>query len=61
MQRDLCLTRFKLLTYLDRLNVYEEILGGPIKAGELFDHEKYMQIRSKPILEVALDYARVNY
>ncbi|RNA26743.1 neuroblastoma-amplified sequence, partial [Brachionus plicatilis] len=58
MQKELCLIRFRLLTYMDRLNVYEQILGGSIKAAELFDHEKYLEIRSKPIYEIALDYAR---
>lgn len=60
MQKELCTTRIKLLNYLDRLELYELILGGPIKASELFDCEKYKSIRSKPILDVTLDYARVN-
>jgi hypothetical protein len=60
MQKELCMTRLKLLTYLDRLEIYERILGGPIKAVELFDCEKYKEIRTKSILEVTLDYARVN-
>ena len=59
MQKQLILTRTKLLSYMDRLNVYEEILGGATKAAELFDAERFMQIRSKPILDVTLDYARV--
>lgn len=59
MQKELCATRIKLLTYLDRLKLYELILGGPLKAKELFDSEKYKAIRSKSILEVTLDYARV--
>jgi hypothetical protein len=61
MQKELCLMRFKFLTYLDRLNVYEEILGGPLKAADLFESEKYMQMRGKPILDVTLDYARVEF
>lgn len=60
MQKDLCLIRHKLLTYMDRLNVYEQILGGSIKAAELFDPDKYRSIRSKSIYEIALDYARVT-
>ena len=59
MQKQLCQVRLKLLKYLDRLNVYELILGGPIKAAELFDPEKFQQIRSKSILEFTIDYARV--
>ena len=59
MQKQLCLTRMKLLTYMDRLNVYEQILGGSTKAAELFDSEKFIQIRSKSIVEVAYDFARV--
>jgi hypothetical protein len=60
MQKQLLHTRAKLLSYMDRLNVYEEILGGSLKAAELFDSEKFKQIRSKPILEVTVDYARVR-
>ena len=60
MQKQLCVTRYKLLTYMDRLNLYEQILGGSTKAAELFDPEKYRLIRSKTILEVAFDFARVN-
>ncbi len=45
---------------MDRLNVYELILGGAIKAAELFDPEKFQQIRSKTILEFTIDYARVS-
>lgn len=59
VQKDLCLTRHKLLTYMDRLNVYEQILGGSLKAAEFFDPDKYKEIRSKSIYEIALDYARV--
>jgi hypothetical protein len=59
MQQQLCLTRSKLLLYMDRLHIYEEILGGSLKAADLFDSDKYLQIRSKPIIDVALGYARV--
>lgn len=58
-QKQLCQVRLKLLKYMDRLNVYELILGGAIKAAELFDPEKFQQIRSKSILEFTIDYARV--
>ena len=43
---------------MDRLNIYEEILGGPSKAADNFEPEKFQQIRSKSILNVAFDYAR---
>ena len=46
---------------MDRLNVYEQILGGSIKAAELFDKEQYLKFRSKPIHEIAFDYARVCF
>ena len=59
MQKQLCLTRDKLLTYMDRLNLYEQILGGSSKAADLFEPKKFAQIRSKPILDVAFDFARV--
>jgi hypothetical protein len=60
MQKQLCSIRLKLLKYMDRLNVYEIILGGPLKAAELFDSNKFQQIRSKSILEFTIDYARVR-
>ncbi len=43
---------------MDRLNLYETILGGSVKAAELFDPEEFLRLRSKPIIEVAYDYAR---
>ena len=60
MQIQLLVTRQKLLIYMDRLNLYEQILGGSSKAADLFDSETYLQLRSKPILEVAFFFARVN-
>lgn len=59
MQKELCASRIKLLTFLDRLELYELILGGPIKAREMFDAQRYKDMRSKSILDVTLDYARV--
>ena len=58
MQKELLAARSRLLKYMDRLILYEQILGGPRKAADLFDPEKYAQMRSKPILEVAFDFAR---
>ena len=57
-QEELFLTRIKLLKYMDLLNVYEQILGGPLKAAEKFSAEKFQCIRNKSIFEVCLDYAR---
>ncbi len=56
-QEELLHTRIKLLKYMDLLNVYEQILGGPLKAAERFCPEKFQQIRSKSLLDVCLDYA----
>ena len=61
MQKQLLVIREKLLTYMDRLNLYEQILGGSSKAADLFDPEKYLQLRSKSILEVAFLFARVYF
>ncbi|CAF1011878.1 unnamed protein product, partial [Brachionus calyciflorus] len=58
MQKELCSIRHKLLTFMDRLNVYEQILGGSIKAAERFDSDQYLKIRTKSVYEIALDYAR---
>lgn len=58
MQKQLLLARKKFLKYMDRLNVYEQILGGPLKAADTFCPDKFQQIRDKPILEVCIDYAR---
>ena len=58
LQKQLLLARIKLLKYMDRLNVYEQILGGPMKAADLFCAKKFQQIRSKPVLDVCIDYAR---
>lgn len=55
MQRELCYSRIKLLTYMDRLHVYEKIING-----KYFDADKFKLMRSQPILDVAIDYARVS-
>ncbi len=60
MQKQLLVVRQKLLTYMDRLNLYEQILGGSSMAADLFDPEQYKKIRSKSILEVAFYFARVS-
>jgi hypothetical protein len=53
MQKELLHVRAKLLKFMDRLNLYEQILSGPIKAHDLIDIEKYSQMRSKPILRIS--------
>ncbi len=58
MQIELCLTRQKLLKYLDRLNVYEQILGR--NSSELFEADKFSKLRSQSVLDMAIDYARVT-
>jgi hypothetical protein len=58
-QKDLCSIRIKLLAYLDRLNLYEQILGGKSHAVGRFEAEKFRKIRSQPVLDMAIDYARV--
>lgn len=58
MQKELCLTRLKLLCYLDRLFVYEKILNST--RNNEYDAEKFSKLRSQPILDVAIEYARVS-
>ena len=60
MQKQLLMVRMKLLKYMDCLYVYEQILGGPVKAAELFCPEHFQKIRGKSVLEMAIDYARVH-
>jgi hypothetical protein len=60
MQKELCAIRLKLLTYSDRLTVYEQILGGKSVAAERFEAETFYKIRSQSVLEMAIDYARVS-
>lgn len=59
MQKELCLTRIKLLTYADRLTVYEQILGGKSLAAGKFEAEIFYKLRSQSVLDMAIDYARV--
>ncbi|XP_069462044.1 NBAS subunit of NRZ tethering complex isoform X2 [Ambystoma mexicanum] len=57
-QKELCRCRFKLLTYLDRLSTYEEILGGPHAAEERYDAEYFKKFRNQNIVLSARTYAR---
>ncbi|XP_063298217.1 NBAS subunit of NRZ tethering complex [Pelobates fuscus] len=57
-QKELCRCRLKLLTYLDRLSTYEEILGGPHAAEERYDAEFFKKFRNQNIVLSARTYAR---
>ncbi|XP_074051180.1 NBAS subunit of NRZ tethering complex isoform X1 [Macrotis lagotis] len=57
-QKELCRCRLKLLTYLDRLATYEEILGGPHAAQERYDAEFFKTFRNQNIVLSARTYAR---
>uniref|UniRef100_A0A8C7YXX3 NBAS subunit of NRZ tethering complex n=1 Tax=Oryzias sinensis TaxID=183150 RepID=A0A8C7YXX3_9TELE len=57
-QKELCRSRRKLLSYLDRLATYEEILGGPHAAEQKYDAEFFKKFRSQNIVLSARNYAR---
>uniref|UniRef100_A0A3Q3AG74 NBAS subunit of NRZ tethering complex n=1 Tax=Kryptolebias marmoratus TaxID=37003 RepID=A0A3Q3AG74_KRYMA len=57
-QKELCRSRLKLLSYLDRLATYEEILGGPHAAEQKYDAEFFKTFRSQNIVLSARNYAR---
>ncbi|KAG8124286.1 hypothetical protein E2320_019602 [Naja naja] len=57
-QKELCRCRLKLLTYLDRLATYEEILGGPHAAEQNYDAEFFRKFRNQNIVLSARTYAR---
>ncbi|KAM6458959.1 NBAS subunit of NRZ tethering complex isoform 2-T2 [Liasis olivaceus] len=57
-QKELCRSRLKLLTYLDRLATYEEILGGPHAAEQNYDAEFFRKFRNQNIVLSARTYAR---
>ncbi|KAJ1077714.1 hypothetical protein K5549_011041 [Capra hircus] len=57
-QKELCRCRLKLLTYLDRLATYEEILGVPHASGQRYDAEFFKKFRSQNIVLSARSYAR---
>jgi len=59
-QKELLRVRKRLVTYLDRLTTYEEILGGPHVAVERYNAEFFAKFRSRNIVELAVDYARVR-
>ncbi|XP_061126095.1 NBAS subunit of NRZ tethering complex isoform X1 [Syngnathus typhle] len=57
-QKELCRSRLKLLSYLDRLATYEEILGGPHEAERKYDAEFFKKFRSQNMVLSARNYAR---
>ncbi|XP_045917344.1 neuroblastoma-amplified sequence-like [Micropterus dolomieu] len=57
-QKELCRSRLKLLSYLDRLETYEKILGGPHAAEQKYDAEFFKKFRSQNIVLSARNYAR---
>uniref|UniRef100_A0A8C3T5M6 NBAS subunit of NRZ tethering complex n=1 Tax=Chelydra serpentina TaxID=8475 RepID=A0A8C3T5M6_CHESE len=57
-QKELSRSRLKLLSYLDRLATYEEILGGPHAAEQRYDAEFFKKFRNQNIVLSARTYAR---
>ncbi|XP_069584214.1 NBAS subunit of NRZ tethering complex [Ranitomeya imitator] len=57
-QKEICRCRLKLLTYLDRLSTYEEILGGPQAAEKRYDADFFKKFRNQNIVLSARTYAR---
>ncbi|KAM5262785.1 NBAS subunit of NRZ tethering complex [Ctenodactylus gundi] len=57
-QKELCRCRLKLLTYLDRLATYKEILGVPHAVEQRYDAEFFKKFRSQNIVLSARTYAR---
>ncbi|XP_012508523.1 PREDICTED: neuroblastoma-amplified sequence [Propithecus coquereli] len=57
-QKELCRCRLKLLTYLDRLATYEEILGVPHASEQRYDAEFFKKFRNQNIVLSARTYAR---
>ncbi|KAK4028880.1 hypothetical protein OUZ56_021899 [Daphnia magna] len=57
-QKMLISTRRRLLQFLDRLSIYEVILGGPHVAGQRFDPSFFEDFRSQTALESTAGFAR---
>ncbi|XP_044147062.1 LOW QUALITY PROTEIN: neuroblastoma-amplified sequence [Bufo gargarizans] len=57
-QKEICRCRLKLLTYLDRLSTYEEILGGHQAAEKRYDADFFKKFRNQNIVLSARTYAR---
>jgi hypothetical protein len=54
----ICQCRQSLLEYLDRLNTYEVILGGPAATFELYDPDFFTEFRCKNLIQAAIEYAQ---
>ena len=57
-QKMLISTRRRLLQFLDRLSIYETILGGPHAAGQRFDPTFFETFRAQSALESTANFAR---
>ncbi|XP_028652676.1 NBAS subunit of NRZ tethering complex [Erpetoichthys calabaricus] len=57
-QKELCRYRLRLLSYLDSLATYEEILGGTHAAEQGYDGEFFKKFRNQNIVLSARTYAR---
>lgn len=57
-QKMLISTRRRLLQFLDRLSIYEMILGGPHSAGQRFDPKFFETFRAQSALESTASFAR---
>ena len=56
-QKMLISTRHRILLYLDRLSMYEMILGGPHAAGERFDARFFETFRTQSALVSTMEFA----
>ena len=56
-QKMLISTRHRLLLYLDRLSMYEMILGGPHAAGERFDAQFFETFRTQSAFVSTMEFA----
>ncbi|XP_065910966.1 NBAS subunit of NRZ tethering complex-like isoform X2 [Dysidea avara] len=57
-QMFLVMCRVKLLSYLDRLSLIQEILGGPVATDENFSGDDFLVFRDQNVVELALNYAQ---
>nr|XP_012999154.1 neuroblastoma-amplified sequence-like [Cavia porcellus] len=57
-QKELCRCRLKLLTFLDRLATYKEILAVPLASEQRYDAEFFKAFRRQNIVLSARTYAR---
>ena len=57
-QKMLISTRRRLLQFLDRLSIYEKILGGPAYAGQRYEASFFESFRSQSAVESTAKFAR---